>query len=144
MKILLDTNVILDVLQDRKPWNEDGKKIFYAIAEQKVSACITSKQVADIHYLSRRQFAGMEDADKKARGIILKLSSVLSIIDTLGSDCMDAIIIENNDYEDAILIMCAARTKLNCIVTRNKDHFRQSPVPVLSPEEFVKILDKQK
>ena len=139
MKILLDTNVILDVLQDRKPWNEDGKKIFYAIAEQKVSACITSKQVADIHYLSRRQFAGME-----ARGIILKLSSVLSIIDTLGSDCMDAIIIENNDYEDAILIMCAARTKLNCIVTRNKDHFRQSPVPVLSPVEFVKMLDKQK
>jgi predicted nucleic acid-binding protein len=142
MKILLDTNVIIDVLQDRKPWSKDGKKIFYAIADQSVSGFVTSKQIADIHYLSRRQFAGMENADKKARGIVLKLSSVLSIIDTLGADCMDAIVIDNNDYEDAMLIICAARMKMDCIVTRNKDHFRQSPIPVYSPSELVNKLDK--
>ena len=142
MKVLLDTNVILDVLQNREPWCENGKKIFYAIANQSVTGLVTSKQIADIHYLSKRQFAGMKQSDKRARGIILKLTSVLSVIDTLGADCIDAIVIENNDYEDAILAMCAVRTKADCIVTRNKDHFRHIPITVFSPAEFVKKLEQ--
>ena len=140
MKVLLDTNVILDMLQGREPWCKDVEKIFYAIAKRSVSGYVTSKQITDIHYLSKRQFSGMKNADKRARGIILKLTSVLSVLDTLGADCMDATVIENNDYEDAILIMCAIRAKVDCIITRNKKHFGKIPIPVLLPSEFVKTI----
>ncbi len=140
MKVLLDTNVIVDVLQRRKPWFSDGQKIFYAIANNQITGCITTKEAADIHFFSRKQFTNEENVDSKARQVVAKLYALFELIDTLGIDCQNALAIENNDYEDAIMIECAKRAKLDAIVTRNPDHFRVSPVPVYSPSEFVSKL----
>lgn len=52
MRILLDTNVVVDVLQQREPWHKDGEKIFLAAAMKQLTACITAKQAADIHHLT--------------------------------------------------------------------------------------------
>ena len=136
MRVLLDTNVIIDVLQKRKPWFAAGQKIFYAIANKQIDGCITTKQAADIHFFSRKQFVGQENVDAKARQVITKLYALFDLIDTLAMDCMNAIAIDNNDYENAILIACAARVKLDAIITRNPDHFKLSPVSVFSPEKF--------
>ena len=136
MRVLLDTNVIIDVLQKREPWFAAGQKIFYAIANKQIDGCITTKQAADIHFFSRKQFIGQENVDAQARQVITKLYALFDLIDTLAMDCMNAIAIDNNDYEDAILIACAARVKLDAIITRNPDHFKLSPVPVFSPEKF--------
>ena len=65
MRVLLDTNVIVDVLQQREPWCESGKVIFLAIARQQITGCITSKEAADIHFFSRKQFKGEENVDEK-------------------------------------------------------------------------------
>ena len=54
MRVLLDTNIILDVLQKREPWFEDGKKIFLAIAKKEIIGCVTAKEIADIHFFSRK------------------------------------------------------------------------------------------
>ena len=66
MKVLIDTNVIIDVLQNREPWCEAGKKIFLAIANKQVIGCLTAKQIADIHYFSRKQFKEQDNVDKNA------------------------------------------------------------------------------
>ena len=137
MKALLDTNVIVDVLQHREPWCEDGQKIFYAVATRQVAGCITAKEAADIYFFSRKQFTGQENVDAKARQIMTKIYSLFELIDTLAVDCKSAIAIENNDYEDAIMIESAARAGLDCIVTRNTEHFQGSSIPVYSPAEFV-------
>ena len=137
MRALLDTNVIVDVLQRREPWFSDGQKIFYAIANKQITGCITAKEASDIHFFSRKQFTGQENVDAKARQVMTKLYSLFELIDTLGVDCQNAIAIENNDYEDAIMIESAVRSGLDCIVTRNPEHFKASPVPVYSPAEFV-------
>lgn len=140
MRALLDTNVIVDVLQRREPWFSDGQKIFYAIANKQIIGCITAKQAADIHFFSRKQFSGQENVDAKARQVITKLYSLFELVDTLGIDCQNAIAIENKDYEDAIMIASAVRAKLDCIVTRNPEHFKLAAIPVYSPVEFVSIL----
>ncbi len=137
MKILLDTNVIIDVLQQRDPWFFDAKTLFYAIAERQFIGCITTKEAADIYYFSRKQFAGQENVDNKARQVMVKLYDLFELIDTLAIDCHNAITIKNSDYEDAIMITSAARSGIDGIVSRNPAHFHPSPVPVYTPSEFV-------
>lgn len=140
MRVMLDTNVIIDVLQRREPWFEAGSKIFLAAAAKQITGCITAKQSADIHFFSRKQFKGMDNVDEKARQVVLKLFSLFEVIDTLAVDCQDAFGIENNDYEDAILIASAYRAGVDIIVTRNLEHFQESPVKVCSPTELVELL----
>lgn len=143
MRVLLDTNVIVDVLQRREPWFSDGQIIFYAIANNQITGCITAKEAADIHFFSRKQFSGQENVDAKARQVMTKLYALFELVDTLGIDCQNAIAIDNNDYEDAIMIESAIRSGLDCIVTRNPDHFRVSQIPVYLPSEFVQQLNTQ-
>ena len=76
MKVLLDTNVIVDVLQRREPWFADGQKLFYAIAQQWITGCFTAKQAADLHFFSRKQFAGQENVDEKSRQVMVKLYGI--------------------------------------------------------------------
>ena len=142
MRVLLDTNIVVDVLQRREPWFADGKQIFYAIANKQIIGCITAKEAADIHFFSRKQFSGQENVDAKARQVMTKLYALFELIDTLGIDCQNALAIENNDYEDAIMIESAARAGLDGIVTRNPDHFHASAVPVYSPSEFAALLNE--
>lgn len=50
MRVLIDTNVILDVLQSREPWHKEGQTIFLAVANHVMTGWITAKQAADIHF----------------------------------------------------------------------------------------------
>ena len=142
MKVLLDTNVVVDVLQKRDPWFEDGKTIFLLSAGKQITGCISAKSLTDIHYFSRRQFKGEENTDERARQVIVKLLDLFEIIDTLGVDCKNAVVRQNNDYEDAVMIESAARAGVDCIVTRNTDHFKTSPLPVYTPKEFLSFISE--
>lgn len=140
MNTVLDTNVVIDVLQRREPWFQDGAIIFRAIANKRITGCLTSKQIADIHFFSRKQFKGEANVDAKARQVIGKLLSLFELIDTLGIDCQNALGVNNGDYEDAILMESATRVGADCIITRNPEHFVSSPIRVYTPKEYVKIL----
>ena len=89
---------------------------------------------------SVKTFKGQEHADNLAEQIIGKLLSFVELTDTRAVDCQTAIGINNNDFEDAILIAGAARESMDYIVTRNTEHFSVSPVPAFSPADFIKIL----
>lgn len=143
MRAILDTNVVVDVLQRREPWFQDGAVIFRAIANKQVNGYLTAKQIADLHFFSRKQFKGDENVDAKARQVIRKLLALFETIDTLAIDCQNALGINNGDYEDAILIESAARAGVDCIVTRNPAHFNVSSVQVYSPDEFIAVISHQ-
>ena len=143
MRATIDTNVIVDVLQKREPWFEAGSKIFIAIANRQITGCITAKQAADIHFFSRKQFKGQDNVDEKARQILSGLFSLFEVIDTLAVDCQDAIGINNNDYEDALMIASAQRAGVDCIVTRDSKHYCLSSVKVYSPDQFLDVISGQ-
>ncbi len=143
MRAILDTNVVVDVLQRREPWFQDGAVIFRAIANKQVTGCLTAKQIADLHFFSRKQFKGEENVDARARQVVGKILSLFELIDTLGIDCQNALGINNGDYEDAILIESAARACVEYIVTRNPAHYKTSSVQVYSPAEFVRFIGRQ-
>lgn len=142
MKAILDTNIVVDVLQRREPWFQDGAVIFRAIAVKQIEGCLTAKQITDLYFFSGKQFKGEENVDVKARQVIGKLLAIFSLIDTLGIDCQNALGNENGDYEDAVLIESAVRTGADCIVTRNPEHFKTSRVPVYAPDQFVSVISQ--
>lgn len=137
MKVLLDTNIVVDVLQDREPMNLSGRKIFLAVASKRINGYLTAKEIADIHFFARKQFKGQENVDEKARRVVAKIMTIFGIIDTMKEDCRQAIGIPNGDYEDAIMIASAQRCHLDVIITRNTKHFEIGNISVYEPDKFV-------
>ena len=137
MRVLIDTNVILDVLQSREPWHKEGQTIFLAVANHVMTGCITAKQAADIHFFSRKQFVGQENTDEKARKILAGIFSLFEVLDTLAEDSLNAMGITNGDYEDVMMIETAVRSGVDCIITRNTTRFTAGKVPAYTPDEFI-------
>jgi predicted nucleic acid-binding protein len=137
MKILIDTNVILDALLARKPFCQAASDLLLAVAEEKCEGYITASSFTDLNYLIQRNLKN----SGKTREILLGLMTVVGILDVTGSDCEKAFDLPMPDYEDALQAHCAKRGKMDFIVTRDEKHFSGSPVPAVSPDEFLKKLD---
>lgn len=136
MIVLLDTCVIIDVLQDRQPFAEAAKKIFIAVANKQIEGCITAKSVADIYYLAHKA----THSNEKSREILAKLFTLFSLLNTTGDDCKNALFSPIADYEDAIMVETAKNAGIDYIVTRNIKDYSKSPVKVTSPAEFLEEL----
>lgn len=138
MRALIDTCVIIDALQSRQPFAKDACTLFLAAANNQYIGCITAKSSTDIYYLMHR----FTHNDKESRAVLTKLFMLFELIDTAGMDCKRAIPSEITDYEDAIMVESAIRTETDCIVTRNTKDFEKSELPVYTPGEFLKKLER--
>jgi predicted nucleic acid-binding protein len=133
MKALIDTNVVLDALMRRNPWADAAERIIVAAASDMFTACVTASGITDIYYLVQKH---LQDR-RKTRDEVRKLFDIFDVLDVTGSDCISAFDIGVPDYEDALLAQCARRAKADLIVTRNENDFSDSPVPAVSPQEFL-------
>ena len=133
MKVLIDTCIVIDALQNRVPFSENAQKIFLLVAEKQFCGYITAKSLSDIYYITHKA----THDDKTTRNILLKLLSLFCIADTTADDCRKAISSPVSDYEDAIMIESALREKMDYIVTRNITDYTRSSVPILDPEKFL-------
>lgn len=133
MKILLDTCIVIDALQSREPFNAGAEKIFLGVAYNQYEGYITAKAVTDIYYLTHRCM----HSDKDTRKIITDLLSLFNVLDTAEMDVRKAVLSDITDYEDAVMVETAARSGMDCIITRNKKDYLKSDVPVYSPDEFL-------
>ncbi len=136
MKLLIDTNVILDACLSREPWNRAAEKIILACAEEKITGCITASSVTDVYYVLHKALHSTE----QAKQAVLKMLAILTVLDVTGSDCEKAFELSMPDYEDALLAYCAKRHRVEWIVTRNPKDFEGSPVKVIDPREVLKKL----
>lgn len=79
---------------------------------------------------------------RKHEKIVAKILELFTPLDTTGNDCLQALFSETRDYEDAVMIETVARSKIDCIVTRNTKDFTQSPISIYSPDQFIKLLSE--
>jgi predicted nucleic acid-binding protein len=94
---------------------------------------ISVSQMTDIFYILKRN---LKDA-AHARAVVKSIGDNLTVIDVTVADFRNAIISAMPDFEDALLAGCAARSKADWIVTRNTKDFGASPVPPITPEDFL-------
>lgn len=133
MKVLIDTNIILDVFCKRPEFYEDSAKIFKLCEVNKISGVISALTVPNIIYILRKEL----DAEK-TKEILDNLFLIFSVADLQADDLRKAADMKFKDYEDAVQSACAARVKADFIVTRNIRDFTESRVAVIRPEEFLK------
>lgn len=134
---LLDTNVIIDALLERAPWETDAGAIMQADLDGQFVAYVTATSLTDIFYVTRRQ-AGRE----RAWELVQATLNQLSIISVGGDELEAAAMLEGNDFEDNLQIACAMSLQLDFIVTRDSSGFTGSPMPVLTPQQFLSRLSE--
>lgn len=138
MRILIDTNVVIDALTSREPWNKNAEKIFIMAANNIVDMNITASSATDIYYLVRKYLYNTE----MAKQIMGKIYSLAGILDVTESDCMEALASSVSDYEDAVIEQVARRSGIDYIVTRNQNDYKEDIMKVMLPEEFIKLMEQ--
>lgn len=133
MRALIDTCIVLDVLQNREPFAVDGQSIFIAAANRQFDGFLTAGSMTDIYYLTRK----MTHSDNITRQALTKLLCLFDLLDTTAMDCMQALLSSMADFEDAVMAESAVRCELDCIVTRNVRDYENAPLTVYTPAEFL-------
>ena len=132
MKVLFDVNVIIDVWGKTEDFAYSFEAMDVAIVRE-FELCITASMTRIVSRLSARKLMSR----KKAHEVFGNLASLVDILDVTESDCLRAHETLQGDYEDDLIACSAKRNDVDVIVTRNKRDFAKSPVPALTPEEFV-------
>jgi predicted nucleic acid-binding protein len=132
MKVIIDTNVIIDYLADRNPFADDAERIIDLCGSGELVGLITANAVTDIYYILRKQ-VGHQQTIK----YLQMLFSVMGIADVGKNDLLRAMELDMPDFEDALVSQCAKHVKAEQIVTRNIQDFLRSPVPAITPEDFL-------
>lgn len=133
MKVLLDTCVVVDVLQKREPFYQNAMDIFLSISNRELEGVLTAKSLTDIYYIIRRSLHN----EMETRKYLNTLFVLFDVEDTFSIDCQLALQSKMKDYEDAIMVETALRIGVDCIVTRNIKDYELSTIPVLSPEQLL-------
>lgn len=136
MKILIDTNIILDLIQSREPFSENASKIINSCVKKENEGYISAHSLSDIFFILRK-----DKTVEERKALILNLCSFFIVIPE-DKNFYTAVCQNNdwNDLEDGLQMKCADFEKLDYIVTRDAGKgFNNSPVKVISAEDFLNI-----
>ena len=135
MRVLVDTNIILDDLLEREPFVRDAKALLQAIEDQQIQGYITATTLTDIFYIARKN-KGIE----RARQHIFDLLALMQIC-TVNRSILETAILSNlPDFEDAVQIACALNENLDAIITRDTQDFAGADLQILSAGELLQRL----
>lgn len=132
MKVLLDTNVILDVWLARDPFWRDSAKLLGKVERKEIEGVICPTTVTTLHYLGKKILG-----EKKARGLIRDILGICEIGEISKRSFNSALESKVNDFEDAVIESVAILMKVDYIATRNLKDFRRSKVDAQEPPFFI-------
>lgn len=134
MRLMIDTNIFLDVLLNRDPFFNSSRDVLRLCESKKVQGFLSASSATDIFYIVKKNLQST-DAAYKALGSILNIVKILTVTN---DDVLNAFIQKASDFEDCLLATCAKSNKCNAIVTRNKKDFLDFDIMLMSPEELLK------
>ena len=133
MKLLVDANILLDVLQAREPYLKDSSLIWKLCETGEVQGYASALTSANLIYIMRKQL----DA-KGIHDVLNKMQMIFHIAALSEAELKQASEMEWKDFEDAIQCATAERIGADFIITRNvKDFLQSRKVSALTPAEFL-------
>ena len=139
MRALLDTNIVLDVLLQRMPWQIEAEAILLAVREERLVCSVAALTVTNVFYVARR-LVGLE----RARSIVRDCLQTLEVLDVGRRELEIADSFPGSDLEDNLQIAVAIVEGVDLIVTRDRTGFLKSPVTVLTPFELLTVLNSSR
>lgn len=135
MRIMIDTNIVLDTLARREPFFEQSQAVLQLVATGSIEGAITASTITDIYYILRKHLGS-----EALRSALYGLIELLEVVEVTRADCLTALNLPMDDYEDALLVCCAGNWRADCIITRNAKDFTHSPIRAITPQEFLATL----
>lgn len=133
-RVLIDTNILVDVLSQRQGYTESLNVLKYCEILE-IKGYVSTVTITDLMYILRKHLA-----PQKIRESVQTLIAILEIVDVTGDDIFQAFASEIKDFEDAVQTACAKRIGADGIITRNLKDFTKSPLPAIPPEAVSTLL----
>ena len=138
MKILFDTNVVLDVLLDRRPFSAVAVKLLARVERGEIEGLLGATTLTTVHYLLAKEIGAAN-----ALAAVRRLLSLFTVAQVDGTTLLLATDLRLADFEDAVLHESARLAGATMIVTRNGGDFRQGSLTVRSPDELEAALSEK-
>lgn len=135
MRVLVDTNVVLDVLLDRRPFADAAAQVFALVENSRIEGFLCATTVTTLDYLLGRALAPAQ-----AREALRRLLSLFEIAPVNRSVLEQALRSEISDFEDAVLEQAGRLVDVDAITTRNTKDFKNSSVTVFDPPELISTI----
>lgn len=136
MRVLIDTNVVLDVLLDRKPFAEAAARVFALVEESRIEGFLCATTVTTIDYL-----LGQALATDEARAALQRLLELFEIAPVNRPVLEQALRSRVSDFEDAVIEQAARLVSADAIATRNLTDFKKSSVTAFDPPELLSAVE---
>jgi predicted nucleic acid-binding protein len=135
--IFLDTNILVDIVANRKPFSKNAISIFDYCQKLNIKMYSTSHAIVTLHYIAKK----IVD-EKELRLIIEDLLLTISIIPVTESILKKSLKSNHKDFEDAIQIVSAQSiNKMDCIITRDLKDYKFAEITVLTPDDFLNTME---
>lgn len=135
MKVLIDTNIILDLILERQPFVEAAIALFEQIEQGKLEGHIAATTITNIFYIIRKT-----EGREVALAAINRLLTGLQLCAVDRQTVETALRLGLKDFEDGIQLACASLAQLDAIVTRDSQDFSGSTLPIYSPTDLLNQL----
>lgn len=139
MRVFIDTNVVLDLLAQRKPFYEDAAVLFSLIHQGVLEGCVAAISFSTTAYVMRKL-----DVDV-VKNMLSQFATLVTVLPIGSNNVREAVSANSafNDIEDAMQYSVAKNGGCDVIVTRNVKDFVHSDIPVFSTDDFLSwYLDK--
>ena len=140
MKVLFDTNVIIDALTERDVNYKASRQLIRYVASKSIKGYITAKQITDIYYSVRKYYSN----ESQRKALITTIINTFEVLPTLKSDIAYCLNYQIEDLEDALIDEVCSVHCINYLVTNNVKDFAKSKSYVLSPEEMLRLIEVEK
>ncbi len=134
IKVLFDTNVVLDVLLDRQPFVGESAAAWAAVETGRAEGILAAHSVTTIYYLLQKR-----SGSAKAKRVIFAILKVFGVASVDAAVMHAALQLPFSDFEDAVTAAAAQSAGCQYLVTRDSKGFRHSPVPPLTPEAALRL-----
>jgi predicted nucleic acid-binding protein len=136
MKVLIDTNIVLDVLLNRQPYCQDAAKIIVLSEKEIIESYVSASAITDIYYITQKEYKNKQ----VAIDLMKKILEVILVATITGNNIYRALDLGWNDFEDSVQYIVGESISADYIITRNLDDFNNSTIKIVTPEQFLNII----
>lgn len=134
MRVLIDSDVLLDVALDRAPFVEASSSALDLGQAGALSCFVAWHSIANYHYFVRKL------TPASAKDFVRDLLSFAEVVTVGHADMEYALELDMPDLEDAMQAAAAVACRAARIITRNTRHYKHSPIPAVTPTSFLRTL----
>lgn len=133
MRILIDTNVILDVLLKREPFYYDAEKVLNLSENKHIHLFVSASAITDIYYIAYQALRNKTEI----RNLLSNLIEIVSVATVSENTIQKALELAWKDFEDSVQYSVALLQEMDGIITRNPNDYKKSEIKIWTPEEFL-------